>query len=123
MTSLRIRSFCKLWFLEDGEWEKDYVQTAYIYEPLNINPPADARPYCCLIDTVIFYKDGAELTRTTHHALGGACNTLILLGDTWYEIASGQCLHRNGHWCMRWLAYKNTRRAAMMNAGWGTYKE
>lgn len=121
-TTMSIYKFLGAWELREGQWEGNGFHGILIYQPLETElPEKNVKPHCCYLNTVIFYdKDYNELKRTTHFDLSGE---LLLAGDYWYEITGGRVIFRCGKWTMEFYGYKNTRKAAMMNAGFGKYKE
>lgn len=114
----------------------------YIDEPLATTAPADARPHCCYISTVIFYDQTAwergevvELDRLevawnllgqrwTDQDIGWAALAPFVLCDgVLYELASAQVLRQDDRWIERWLAWRvpsDDRRLAVMAAEAGT---
>lgn len=100
----------------------------WFFEPLNTKAPrAGVKPYCCMVDQVIFYAfpyyvttDGTRLVeyeRTTHQwnlfgerFMDGQsfdCFAPLVLHDgEVYELASGRPVRHAGKWCMQWLGWK-----------------
>ncbi len=122
-TALHVNAFCKLWTLIDGLVEPNGRQSVYIWEPLDVDAPADARPYCYGFGEIDFYDvtGNKQLDRRVRCHLFIAEDLVQVRDGTWFKIASGRCVYRAGRWWMRWLAYKNGRHAKMMNAGWPEY--
>ncbi len=120
---MRLSRYAALYWHE-GEWQPDGPQSAYMFEPLDINAPASARPHVQSGSVRFYEKSGNRLLGEPRcydmdFLLDG---TMVYLGDresgAWYEVASGQAIYRDppGRWFMRWLAYKNTRRARAFTA-------
>lgn len=120
---LHVSAFCKLWTLVDGLVEPCGKQCVHIWEPLDVDAPPDARPYCYGLGEIDFWPVSGKnklAERVRCHQF--IADDLVQLRDgTWFKITSGRCMYRAGRWWMRWLAHKNTRHAKMMNAGWPEY--
>lgn len=130
-----ISAFCKLWIVNDGHFEPtEHENVGHLYERLDTKAPEDAKPYVAWGEYVDFYKrDGNAIwdRRISFHQLqGGAYPQLLGIIDRtgkepqlkWWEVASGTVTYHHGQWCMRWLLYKHTRHAKMMNEGWEGYR-
>jgi hypothetical protein len=98
------------------------------FEPLKTKAPkAGVKPYCCLVDQVIFHaypyytvKDGSRLVeydRCTHQ--WNMFGERFMDGESWnciaplvihdgvvYELGGGRVIRRKGQWCMEWLGWK-----------------
>lgn len=124
MKPFSLRNFAKLWHC-DAEFEPAGENAVHIFEWLDVDLPEDVRASCYYSDTVGFYgaENGRKLAEVRHHALGGLEDLVLLNDGIWYEVSSGRVVYHNGRWCMRWWAWKNTRRAAMMNAGFPAYRK
>ena len=110
----------------DFEIDSQHTNSVIIWEPLHVDAPADARPYCCSFNTIQFTEGGRhddkrpwrEFARTTHHEFMHADVCVLLKNGWWYEIGYGECVYHAGQWCMKWHARSNTRRASVLNRGW-----
>ena len=126
LRGLSCRAFCQLAEL-DAEWEWCGACSVYVYEPLNIEAPADARASCCLVNQVDFYDrtGNQSLGRTHHHELVSVVPLVVHVQGLglWFEIASGTVIYRNNRWTMRWLAYNNTRLAYLATFGMEAYHD
>lgn len=129
-TPMRLSRHATYWECE-AEWEHEGLHGAVIWEPLDVDVSADALPYTCYLDTVVFYAPGKrgreELTRTRHHSLMAAPSPHLLYlakigGGRWYEVSGCLIVHRDGRWYARWLAWANTRHARAANAGMEAYR-
>lgn len=84
----------------------------YVWEPLNVDVPQSAHPYCCYANMVIFYEDDlhrVELGSTRHtitHSFKG--ETLLLYGSRHFFLMSGKVVWHNNAWYMRWTAHKSS---------------
>lgn len=119
MKRCELRAWAKLWDCE-AEFEVTGPWTAHMWEPLEVNPPASAKPYTCYGNTVIFYRDRVgddEIARCRHLDLNTAHRSLVFLGGRWYEVGAGAVVQRDGQWAMRWNLAANTRAAHEANAG------
>ena len=109
-----------LWWF-DGEWESTSRQTVAIYEPLDFDGPADARPYVQTYGVDFYDRSGNKMLarNVLKHGAGSSVSPmLVLVGSIWYELGCGTCMYHNGRWCMRYVAWSNSRAAHMANAGW-----
>lgn len=112
-TPLSVKSLGAL-LVCDAEWEPAGPESVHIWEPLDIDLPADIEAYSGGSGSVRFYPEGGTTVVAFHHRLLG---DLLLLDDgRWYEVTSGQAVYRDGQWCMRWRAARTTRLAQMLNA-------
>lgn len=100
----------------------------YFFEELRTaNPvPEHARPYCCLVNTVIFHKLPLEIQHGRYIEFDRTETEWDLLGWKWtnqdigwaslaplvkhegkfYELAGGHVVHKNGAWHMQWMAWR-----------------
>ncbi len=125
MKRMELQAFCQLYYC-NASYELDGRQWVKIYEPLGVKLPETAVPYCCYLNSIIFYDHelgGKELLRIEHHALLFPETLILLDNGLWYEVASASCRYIAGEWTMVWSARKNTRRARMMNRGFRHYLE
>jgi hypothetical protein len=98
------------------------------WEPIRTTAPQTARPYCCYLSTVIFYKvpraltpDGREFERWdtvesawnllgeryTDEDLGwSSLAPFVLHNGVVYELGGGSVVWRNGRWFHEWLAWR-----------------
>lgn len=75
----------------------------YVWEPLNVDIPESAHPYCCYEDD----SHKVELGRNRHtitHSFKG--ETLLFYGDCHFFLMSGKVMWHNNAWYMRWTAHK-----------------
>ena len=109
------------------EIEQYNTRALYFYEPINTTAPREnCQPYCCLINTVVFYKqpytpdgkggyqvwDRVETqfdnygNRFTEEDWGFQSLAPFVIHDgKIYEISTGQVIWRDGHWYTRWLGW------------------
>ena len=119
--ALSVSAFCKLWWA-DCEFEQIGPNSYHVWEPLNMDAPENARPYCYGLGEIDFY-DSTGNRKLAHavqcHHFNNAHGDLLLLGNPgiWVDVASGQVTYRKGSWYMRWLCFRNTRRAHFANHG------
>lgn len=125
---MRISREFTVWCLEA---EVEQVPNAtrflkYAYEPLKTHapPPNQAEPYCCYLNTVIFYEhrySGSaikEITRCEHYDLSAVPSPhLVDYQGLFYEISPSQVLWRNGEWQFRYTLDARTRHARLLNLG------
>jgi hypothetical protein len=125
---MRISREFTVWALEA---EVEQVPNAtrflkYAYELLETQapPPDQAEPYCCYLNTVIFYEhryEGSaikEITRCEHYNLASAPSPhLVEYQGLFYEITPDQVLWRNGEWQFRYTLDARERHARMLNLG------
>lgn len=103
----------------------------YFFEPLETcapDPSAGVQLYCCYIGVIIFYKYPYQLTEngqdyqewdrveTQWNNLGQrwtdmdwgwqSLAPLVLCGELIYELSTGEVIWRDGHWWMRWNAWR-----------------
>ncbi len=107
------------------EAESDGSHGAKFFEPLAVDAPPSARPHCCYLDTVIFYKQPYESNEKGGYADFGQVETQWnLLGQRWtdadlgwralaplvqheghvFELTGGRVIRRNEKWWMEWSA-------------------
>lgn len=96
----------------------------YIYEPLETHAPQDAEPYCCYLNTVIFYEGRAwgsaakEMTRCKHYDLAAAPSPhLLWIKGMWYEVQGGRVLWRKEQWHYQFTLDARTQQARIANLG------
>lgn len=121
---MSLRRFSTLWLCE-AEWEPDGPQSIHIWEPLDVDAPEDAHPYCHGLGEITFYDrtgNGLIARSVRHHEISGL-EDLVLLDGTWWQVISGQVIYRDSRWWMRWWAQKNGRYAIMANAGFWAYQD
>jgi hypothetical protein len=123
MKPMSCKLFAQLYFCE-AEWEPDGANCVHIWEPLDVDLPEDAKPHCCLVNEIQFWdKTGNKnllAHNARHHDIAG-CIVYLHGTSTWWKVASGTCVYRNGRWYMRWWAHKHDRESKMMNEGWIAY--
>lgn len=102
-------------------------RSGYFWEPLPTTAPPEARPYCCLISTVIFYRDRyhGEIDRveTQWNLLGERWTTrdlgwsslapFVWHAGALYELSPGRVIYQDGQWWMRhgaWMIEYDDRR-------------
>lgn len=96
----------------------------YIYEPLETHAPEDAEPFCCYLNTVIFYENRhtgsatKEITRCEHYDLAAAPSPHLLWVDgVWHEVMGGGVIWRDDRWYYRYMIDARTQRARVSNLG------
>jgi hypothetical protein len=110
------------------ETEPYNTRALYFYEPINTTAPHDesCHPYCCLINTIVFYKypytpnDRGGYQEWDHVETQFDNYGQRFTDEDWdfqsvapfvvhdgkiYEIATGQVIWRNDSWYMRWLGW------------------
>ncbi len=116
-----------------------HKQSIDIWEPLPTKAPGPhlTRPYCCYINTVIFYVGPAYVIRKNGHPYLSGGRWRWCKGDSFYEwgrakdlfrwedlvfydglfweIGGGTVRWKNRRWWMHRSAVKNTRRARRAN--------
>lgn len=109
---------CQAYFERDG---RNWI---HIFEPLDVDIPPDARPYCSSWDITFYDHTGNNvLARNIKYHGGDHLNVAVILSDgVWYERSSGRCIYRNGRWWMRWSAARNTDLARVANWGWPAFR-
>lgn len=113
MRPLSVRSLGSL-LTGDAAWEKAGPESVHIFEPLDVDLPADVDVYCAGSGSVRFYPPEGSCLVVHHHSIMG---DLLLLDDgCWYEVTAGQVIYHDGQWCKRWRGARNTRLARMLNA-------
>lgn len=116
---LELRRVATMWDCQ-ADFEVEGPWTAIMWEPLDVQAPLEAKPYCCYVDTVIFYRDRVgydEVARCRHHELNMASPSLVFLGGRWWEVGGAHVVQRDGKWHMRWHLAANTRAAREANHG------
>lgn len=124
-----IQRYFTVWSWQEGPITRDKgaKNNRCFWERLHSDAPQNAQPYCCLVNTVIFYKeqnDHTELCREDTYGFSGASPTILSDPSAkdgepiFYEVAGGKVLWKEGYWWMRWSAWSNTRIARMLNHGW-----
>ena len=80
---------------------------AEIEDPLPVDAPASAQPWCCYSDTIIFYEQPYRVVEG-NYADHGRCRTRFKLedvlglgGDQWL-VQSGSVAWSGGRWVMVW---------------------
>jgi hypothetical protein len=113
----------------DAEYEPhpEWASTIIIWEPLDVEAPEDARPYIHGIYSVDFYDRTGNMMiakDVRRHDLNSSFPTLLLMSDgCWYEAGYSRCVYRDDRWWMKHYARKNTRAAAVLNAGWSEWRK
>ena len=115
-------------FLYDCEcrWRRNGRRSIEIFEPLNIDAPADARPSCWGLNEVTFYDSTGNkvIGRCTTHDIKHINPTLMRVRGTgrWWEVGCGSVRwiesfidENKGRWVMVWEAWDNTRAARDLN--------
>ena len=118
------QALVKAWYCE-AAFTRDGAHFVHVWEPLDVDLPETARPYCYGAGEIDFYdKTGNTVLwrRVRHHQFCGGKDVLLLSDGRFYEVYSGQVLFREGRWFMRWWCGDNTRAARMLNAGWPEYQ-
>jgi hypothetical protein len=83
-----------------------------VYEPLDVDLPESAYPYCCYLNHVIFYKgrnDRTVLAETDHqirYTVRG--NTILRHGSQQFVLMTGKVIYHNSRWQCEWIAHKTT---------------
>ena len=111
-------------WINDFPTEPDGKNSLKFIEPLDANAPPDARPHCCYIDHVVFYKQPYEANERGNYAEWDRVQTRWnLLGQRWtdedlgwrslapfvkhdgevYELATGRVVWRDGLWFVEWI--------------------
>jgi hypothetical protein len=134
---MSLSAFCKCWHC-DAEFERDGDSEHWVivWEPLDTDAPADARPYVYGSGEIDFYDRTGNIDfydrtgyrmlarRVRYHCLNDSFPNLLLMSDgVWREAGLGSVVHRDGRWWVRSRAADNTRAARMMNAGWAEYRK
>lgn len=123
MKHLSMQRFATLWSCE-CDWKKASKYTITIYEPLEIDAPPDARPYCSSWDIEFYDKSGNKsLGKARCHNREGAAPDMMLIGGKWYEVTGGEVRFVEGRWHVVRTGYLNGRLPKMMNAGWPEFKK
>ncbi len=120
---------------------REHPQSIDVWEPLPTKSPGPnlTQPYCCYINTVIFYckpyrvrQYGKPWRLSDRHELGwskgGNCfeiwdeletlfrsNQVLHFDGMFWELFGGRVIWRHKRWWMRRSGYKNTRRAHELN--------
>lgn len=108
-----------LYWVHDAETEPGrYSGERVLVEPLRTDAPPTADPYCCYVNTVIFYKDhvgGEELDRVEYRDYASV-PSLLLVDGTWWKRAGGTVEHRDdAGWVFLHRLRSGKRLAAWMN--------
>lgn len=116
-----INAECKLWRVNSGTYEPEPESKHWgtFWEPLNVRLGPDARPYCCLGDSIQFFdRSGNKVLSdmVQHYAFMGLHPHLLYLNGMWREVLGGRCEYRDGQWCMRWNVSTATKWAVRLNA-------
>lgn len=104
------------------------VRGLYFYEPIQTAAPPEAKPYCCYLRRIIFYKQPREVMPDHTYAKWDEVDSQWdLLGQRWtdedlgwaslapfvqlddgriYELGGGDVIWRNGQWFVRWLGWR-----------------
>src|SRR4028119_488123 len=79
-----------------------------VYEPLDIDLPESAYPYCCYASHVIFYKSKSDLTilGETDHKIRYTSrgNTILRHGNQQFVLMTGKVVYHNNRWQFEWVA-------------------
>jgi hypothetical protein len=109
----------KCWHVYSGEYtqDEDSKHWGAFWEPLRCDFSPEARPYCCLTNTIQFYDpdNRRELGRVHHYGFMAAHPHLLHLEGKWREVINGRVEYRDGQWFMRWGVATNTRWAMKLN--------
>ncbi len=118
------------------------------YEPIRTTAPADARPYCCYLNRVIFYKHPRTLApdgfhyeqwdevesawnllgeRYTEEDLGwSSLAPFVLHRGIVYELGGGSVIWRNSQWFHQWTSWRvdpsDSRDAWRLSEAWKMHK-
>lgn len=120
---LEMTRFATLW-TASCEFKREKRNTIVLFEPLNTDAPANARPSCSSYCITFYDHTGHhELERVNHHRCAeGAAPSLWLLDGEWWEVGGGEVRYRDSQWMIVRRAWRNTRAACMANAGWHYYR-
>lgn len=110
---------CSLYRVHDAHTEPGrYDGERVLVEPLKTDAPAEAHPYCCYVNTVIFYADhvgGEEVDRVEYRDYS-TINSLFLLDGRWWQHVGGTVEHReDAGWVFLHRIKAGTRLAEWMN--------
>lgn len=108
-------------------WTNEYQTEPYgtrgrhFFEPLKVEAPETAQPYCCYANTVVFYEDATcrkEVARcdSKWNLLGQRFNQDLeglpgVAPFVWhegelYELGSGDVVWHDDGWHVRWLGWR-----------------
>jgi hypothetical protein len=120
--TLAFRRIRTMWAVETPsvDFELAGPHRAELWEPLDVSIPLSAQPYCCYLNTVIFYREKVgydEIARVQHADFNTPSATLLFVGGQWWSTGPGTVVQRQGRWCIRWTLSDNTRDAIEANTG------
>lgn len=117
-------------------WVGDFVEHhrdrnwMVFYEVLPTTAPREAQPYCCLVNTIVFYEKPYRVIRggyyaehdrieTQWHLFGYriferevgwyCCQPMIWCEGEWWHMGVGEVVWRNERWEMKHRARRDTR--------------
>jgi hypothetical protein len=99
-------------------FELEHRNLLRIWEPLRTNASGLARPYCCYINSVIFYNANcAEIDRVEYRFVPGCFggHTLIFWRGSWWEIGSGEIKFVDDRWWVIHRLWRNNRVPMRLN--------
>ena len=111
------------------ETKQTGTRSRVFYEPINTTAPHDetCEPYCCLINTIVFYKKPYALNGRGGYQIWDEVKTqwdnlgyrftdedwgwqslapFVIHDGALYELSIGEVIWRNDHWYMRWIAWR-----------------
>ncbi|MCL5997077.1 MAG: hypothetical protein M1546_13620 [Chloroflexi bacterium] len=109
------------------ETEAHGLRGMYFYEPITTAAPPSAKPYCCYMNHVIFYKQPYQVLPDHSFEKWDEVETQWdLLGQRWtdedlgwaslapfvehkgqiYELGGGSVIWRDGKWFLQWLGWR-----------------
>jgi hypothetical protein len=119
----------------------------YFYEDiLAAGIPETAKPYCCYICTIIFYKQPYKVVDGEFERWGEAVTRWNLIGERWtdqdmgfgslaplvlhngqvYELATGNVIWKDGKWVNQWIGWRlpadDNRIIELKRLGWDPFQ-
>lgn len=109
----------------DPSWSRDLLKVQCgenhlaMLEPLDSNAPREYRPYCCLVRTVIFYRDSLAWetphSRVDHEARAFPSVHFTEHCGRLFEVTFGHVLFVFERWHLEWSCWANTELARHFN--------
>ena len=94
---MKLTAQCTRWLGETEHFALEGESCATTWMPLDVALPADAQPFVCYLDSVIFSLAGVEAGRATFPDLL-TTRHLLWLKHRWWEVSSAMVIYLDSRW-------------------------
>jgi hypothetical protein len=120
MKPLSLSAQFKAWLAWDAETRPvpDCPWLCDLLEPLHVDYPNNAKPYCYGIGEIDFYDHTGNVklgSIRSHHLNASHPQLLCIVGQWWEVVSSGEVAVMERQWVIKRRICNNTRIAAMLN--------